>query len=73
MGFAPFLYATHIVRPTKVVSVLGFLKPTLLACGFAGFAAFGLGTIFLALPVAVVGGEENTATLAFTLSASFCH
>jgi len=73
MGLAPLLYATHIVRPAEIVSVLRFLKPNLLACRFAGLAAFGLGTISLAPPVAMVGGEETTTTRALTLSHSFCH
>jgi len=73
MGLAPLLYATHIVSPAEIVSVLGFLKPNLLACRFAGLAAFGLGTISLAPPVAMVGSEENTTTRALALSHSFCH
>ena len=73
MGLAPFLYAAHIVRPSEVVAVLRFIEPTLLACRFAGLAAFGLGTISLLPPVAMVGSEENSAARAFALSRSFCH
>lgn len=73
MGLAPLLYATHIHRPTEVVSVLGLLKPTLLACPFAGFAAFGFRAISLVSPVAMVRSEENTAIRALALSHSFCH
>jgi len=73
MRLAPLLYATHIVRPAEIISVLGFLQPKLLACRIGGLAAFGFGTISLAPPVAMVGSEENTATRALTLSHWFCH
>ena len=73
MGLAPLLYATHIIRPTEIVSVLRFLEPKLLTCCFAGLAAFGFGTISLVPPVAMVRSEENTTTPAFALSHSFYH
>jgi hypothetical protein len=73
MILAPLLYAARIVRPTEVVAVLGFFEPKLLTRRFAGFAAFGSGTISLMPPVAMVGREETPATRAFALSHSLRH
>lgn len=73
MGLTPLLYARHIVRPTEIVSVLGFLEPTFLACRLAGLAAFGLGTMFLAPPIAMIRSEQVTTIAAFALSLSFYH
>ena len=68
MSLAPLLNALSIVRPPKVVVVLRFLEPTLLACRFGASAAFGFGTISLPSPVPAVGGEENTTAWTLALS-----
>ena len=47
-----------VFRSAKVVLVLGFLQPTLLASCFTGFAAFGFVTIFLTFGIARIRYEQ---------------
>ena len=73
MRLTPLLYAADIDRPAEVVSVLGIIEPTFLACRFGGLAALRFETVFLPPPIPTVGGEEVPAARAFALSGLFCH
>jgi hypothetical protein len=65
---APLANALDMLWAFEVIVVFGFLQPSSLSVGFAGFAAVGLATVALTLHVTMVGMEERFAvrTLALT-------
>ena len=71
MGPAPLLYTMHTLGPAKIIPVLRFFEPALLACDFAGLAALRFGAVSLPSPVPAVRSEENTTVRALALSDPF--
>jgi hypothetical protein len=65
---APLAYPFDMARIAEVVFVLGFFKPALLACAFAGFAAGRFGAKLLMPGVARVRDEKTMAMRAL----AFC-
>jgi hypothetical protein len=63
----------HTLGPAKIIPVLRFFEPALLACDFAGLAALRFGAVSVTLPVPVIWCEENPATQALSLSDPFFH
>jgi hypothetical protein len=62
-----------VLGASEVVAIVGFVEPSALAVGLAGFAAFGLGAVALALRIAIVGNEEHLAVLTLTFSLGMSH
>ena len=73
MGLSPLPHALDVLGALKVVAIFGFVEPSALAVGLAGFAAFGLGAVALTLRIAVVGNEEHLAVLTLAFSLGLFH
>ena len=73
MGLSPLSHALDVFGASEVIAIVGFIEPSALAVGLAGFAAFGLGAVALTLRIAVAGNEEHLAVLTLTFSRGLSH
>jgi hypothetical protein len=57
----------------EVIAVSRLVEPTLLAGGFAGLTALGVGTVALTFDTARIGNEDSLTMLTLTSSGWMCH
>ena len=73
MGLTPRSDALDVGRACEVIAVVGFVTPSPLAGSFAGFAAFGCGTVALAPDAARVGSKESLTVLTLAVGVWTSH
>jgi hypothetical protein len=73
MGLAPRLDSLHVKRAAKVVAVGPLVQPASLTGRLAGLLAGWLGTVTLAVVIAIIREEELAATAALALFGSDTH
>jgi hypothetical protein len=73
MGLSPGSDTIDVGGACEVIAVDRFIEPVLLAGGFTGLTAFGVGTVALTLNTARVGNEDNLTMLTLTRSGWMCH